>query len=201
MAKQLKKTSKKASSLKKRQHIDHHVQHRITLGAGIIVIAVLIGLVFTLFVIPKVHNDMRLARINEIYASIPVPENIYFNDESIFGDKRVYENDAGRSFSSSRSFVVAKTVNETAAELDAAIKNAGYKLLDKAYPGSTSKEYHYKTDRGEYIRLNVSSKLRGDAASNELLMNGKFSDAFFKIDPNAGPSRVILKVNLDDNNE
>lgn len=201
MAKQLKKTSRKASSLKKRQHVDHHVRHRITIGAGIIIIGVLIGLVLGLVIIPKIHNDTRLARINEIYKSIELPENTYFNEESVFGDKRPYEYDAGRSTSSYKRFVVAKTVNETMEILDKAVKDAGYIMFDEAYPGSTSKQYHYKTDRGEYIRLTVSSKLRDDAASNELLMNGDFSDAFFKIDPNAGPSRVTLKVNLDDNNE
>ena len=201
MAKQTKKTTKKASSLKTRQHVDHHIRHRVILGAGIIVIAVLAGLVLSLFIIPKIHNDARLSRINEIYSSISLPENAYFQDENIFGEKRPYEYDAGRSFSSYKTFVVAKTVNETMDILDKAVKDAGYTMFDEAYPGSTSKQYHYKTDRGEYIRLTVSSKLRDDAASNELLMNGEFSDAFFKIDPNAGPSRVTLKVNLDDNNE
>jgi len=200
----VKHTTKKASLSKKRQTVkqtDHHIRHRITIGVGIVIIAVLAGLVLSLSVIPKINNDIRLNRINEIYSSIRLPDNTYFNDETIFGDKRPYEYDAGRSTSSVKTFVVAKTVNETFSEIDAAIKAAGYTQFEEAYPGSTSKEFHYKTDRGEYIRLNVSSKLRGDAASNEILMSGKFSDEFFKIDPNAGPSRVTLKVNLDDNNE
>lgn len=201
MAKQKKKTTKKASSLKTRQHVDHHVRHRITIGAGLVVIAFLIGLVLTLVIIPKVLNDTRLNRINEIYASIPLPENRYFIEENVFGDKRPYPHAPEASSASMKTFVVAKTVNETMDELDKAVQGAGYTKFNEAYPGSTSKEYHYKTDRGEFIRLNVTSKLRGDAASNELLMNGEFSEAFFTIDPNAGPSRVTLKVNLDDNNE
>ena len=201
MAKQLKKPSKKASLSKKRQPVDHHIRHRITLGLGFIIIAVLVGLVLSLVILPKINNDTRLARINEIYASIQSPENTYFNSEQIFGDKRVYERDANRSYSSSKTFVVAKTVNETIEELDKSVKAAGYTFIAEAHPGSTSKQYQYKTDRGEYIRLTVSSKLRDDAASNELLMNREFSEGFYEIDPNAGPSRVILKVNLDDNNE
>lgn len=197
----VKHTKKSLKIVKKSKHLDHHIRHRITLGVGFVIIAVLIGLVLSLIVIPKVVNDTRLARINEIYASIPLPENTYFNDDTIFGDKRPYGYAPGRTFASGKSFVVAKTVNETTSELDATIRAAGYTFFEDAYPGSTSKEYHYKTDRGEYIRLNVSSKLRGDAASNEMLMNGKFSEDFFKIDPNVGPSRVTLKVNLDDNNE
>ena len=201
MAKQVKKTTKKASSLKTRQYVDHHIRHRITIGVGIVIIAVLFGLVLSLLVIPKINNDIRLNRINEIYSSIQLPQNTYFNDATVFGDKRPHDYDSDRSTASVKTFVVAKTVNDTFAEIDSAIKAAGYTQFEEAYPGSTSKEFHYKTDRGEYIRLNVTSKLRGDAASNEILMNGKFSDEFFKIDPNAGPSRVTLKVNLDDNNE
>jgi len=201
MAKQTKKTTKKASSLKTRQHVDHHIRHRITIGAGIVIIGVLVGLVLTLLIIPKIHNDMRLTRINEIYASIELPENRYFEEEYIFGDKRPYEYDTGRTSSSYKMFVIAKTVNETATILDKSIQDAGYVKFEEAYPGSTSKGYYYKSNRGEYIRLNVESKLRFDAATNERLMTGKFSDTFFKIDPNSGPSRVSLKVNLDDNNE
>ena len=196
-----KKSLKTIKNTKKQQQVDHHIRHRIILGAGFIIIAALIGLVLSLFIIPKITNDARLNRINEIYSSIDLPENMYFKTDDIFGDKRPYDYDAGRSTSSVKKFVVAKTVTETFDEIDAAIKAAGYTQFEEAYPGSTSKEFHYKTDRGEYIRLSVSSKLRNDAASNEILMNGKFSDDFFQIDPNAGPASVTLKVNLDDNNE
>lgn len=186
---------------KKQKQFDHHVRHRIILGAGVIVIAVLVALVLSLSVIPAIVNNARLNRINEIYSSIKTPENIYFEKEDVFGNKRPYDYDKSRTISSMKTFVVAKTVNETADYMDKAIKDAGYTFFEESYPGSTSKEYHYKTSRGEYIRLNVSSKLRDDAASNELLMNGDFSESFYKIDPNAGPATVILKVNLDDNNE
>jgi hypothetical protein len=190
-----------AKKLTKQQHQIHQKRHQIIVGLSIVVVAVLVGLIFALIVIPTIHNNARLHRINEIYSSIKLPANTYFNRDSIFGDKRPYSYDAGRSQASSKTFVVAKTVTETFNEIDAAIKAAGYTPFEEAYPGSTSKEYHYKTSKGEYIRLNVSSKLRNDAASNEILMNGKFDDAFYKLDPNAGPSSVILKVNLDDNNE
>lgn len=65
-------------------------------------------------------------RINEIYSSIKLPENTYFNKDTIFGDKRPYSYDADRSQASSKTFVVAKTVTETFNEIDAAIKAAGY---------------------------------------------------------------------------
>jgi hypothetical protein len=185
----------------KQQHHTRRKQHRALVGIVIVFLALVIGLILVLTVPPKINNDLRLRRINDIYSSITLPSNTYFNTENVFGDKRPYPGDKSRSFASQKTFVVAKTVTETFNEIDAAIKKAGYTYFEEAYPGSTSKEYHYKTSRGEYIRLNVSSKLRDDAASNEVLMNGKFDDAFFKIDPNAGPSTVVLKVNLDDNNE
>jgi hypothetical protein len=187
--------------LKRYKKLDAHARHNIILGFSAIFIAVLAGLVLMLTIIPKVTNDMRFNRINEIYSSINLPENTYFNREDIFADKRPYEYDTSRTMASSKSFVVARTVTDTAKIIDASIKDAGYTFFEESYPGSTSKEYHYKTKRGEYIRLNVSSKLRDDAASNEQLMSGGFSASFYKIDPNAGPASVTLKVNLDDNNE
>ena len=178
-----------------------HAKHKIIIGAGLIIIAVLAALVLSLSIIPKVTSDIRLNRINEIYSSIKLPDNTYFNQDKVFGDKRLYDYDESRSMASQKDFVVAKTVKETVALLDKSIKDAGYTFFEEAYPGSVSVQYHYKTDRGEYIRFTVSSKTRDDAFSNSFLMNGKYSDADFKIDPNVGPSNVTLRVNLDDNNE
>ena len=195
------KLKQPTKSTKNHQHIKHQKQHRNIIGLGIIIIAVLVGLTLTLTILPKIHNDARLNRINEIYSSITLPQITYLPINNIFGDKRPYDYDKSRSYSSQKKFVVAKTVAETFGDIDKAIKAAGYTQFEEPYPGSTSKEFHYKNSRGEYVRLNVSSKLRNDAAINDQLMNGKFTEAFFKIDPNAGPSTVTLKVNLDDNNE
>jgi hypothetical protein len=192
------KQSKKPT---KQQHLKHQKQHRTIIGLGIVVVAVLVGLILALTLLPTIKNDARLNRINEIYSSITLPQHTFLPTNNIFGDKRTYDYDKSRSYASQKKFVVAKTVAETFGEMDKAIKAAGYTQFEEAYPGSTIKEFHYKTSRGEFIRLNVSSKLRNDAALNDQLMNGKFTEDFFKIDPNAGPSTVILKVNLDDNNE
>jgi hypothetical protein len=185
-----------------KQDIAHHQKrHRIIMGLSIVVVAVLLGLIFSLIIIPRITNNIRLNRINEIYASITLPATVYNENDSVFGDKRVYPYDAGRSQSSQKVFVVGKTVKDTFNELDAAIKSAGYVAFEEPYPGSVFREEHYKSDRNEYIRLNVSSKLRDDAFQNSYWMTGKTSADVFKIDPNAGPSTVTLKVNLDDNNE
>lgn len=187
--------------LTQKQIAHHQKRHRIIVGLSIVVVAALVGLIFSLIIIPRVTNNLRLNRINEIYASITLPSPVYNENDTVFGNKRVYPYDSSRSQSSQKTFVVGKTVNDTFNELDAAIKAAGYVAFEEPYPGSVFREEHYKTDHNEYIRLNVSSKLRNDAFQNSLWMTGKINDDVFKIDPNAGPSTVILKVNLDDNNE
>jgi hypothetical protein len=199
-----KSSSKTKQPLKLTQiqaHAEHQRRHRMTLGVGIIIIAILLALVLVLVVVPHVRDTARLQRINQIYASIPLPSTVYDEKDTIFGEKRPYEWDAGRSYSSSKTFVVGKNVDETFALLDKEVRAAGFTFIGEPYPGSTSLQYHYKNDKGEYVRLDVSSKVRNDAFQNELWMKKDLSNEFFAIDPNAGPSMVTLKVNLDDNNE
>jgi len=190
---------------KKSQKTQQKTKKHLFFGIGIIVLAILVVVSVLIYFaglsIKSGGESERKQRIEAIYASIPVPEQAYFYEEDIFGDKRPYEHDAGRSTSSFKRFVLAKNVDETFAYFDTLIKDAGYKFHEDPYPGSVQLQRHYKSDKGEYIRLSVSSKLRDDAASSEILMKGEFSEDFFKIDPNAGPSRVTIKVNLDDNNE
>jgi len=193
-----KKTNKK--SLKKIQYRKEHY----IFGALILVIALAAISVLAYQAVQFLNTQQdrqRLERIEAIYSTIPTPEQTYFYEEDIFGDKRPYDYDSGRSKSSEKTFVVAARVDETFARFDTLIKDAGYTPIGDPYPGSLQPQRHYKTDKGEYIRLSVSSKLRDDAGSSEILMKGEFSEDFFKIDPNAGPSRVTIKVNLDDNNE
>jgi hypothetical protein len=187
--------------LSKQQLRTHQKQHRIIVGLSIVVVAALLGLSFALIVIPRTIDNIRLHRINEIYSSIKLPTNTHSETDMIFGDKRPYSYDTSRSQASEKTFVVGKSVTDTFNDLDSAIKVAGYTAFEEAYPGSVAKEEHYKTSRGEYIRLNVVSKFRNDAFQNSFLMIGKYSAEDFKIDPNVGPSTVTLKVNLDDNNE
>ena len=119
----------------------------------------------------------------------------------MFGEKKVYTYDKGRSYSSSKTYIHADTVNATVTELKKSIADAGFKYISEPYPGSTFKELHFKSDKGEYLRLNVSSKLRDDAIQNTALMKKELTDAVLGIDANAGPANVTIKVNLDDNNE
>lgn len=194
----VKKSSKKQQNI---IHKKHHVQRKRIIGASLVILGLILAIIVFLLTVPTLQNNARAQRLNEIFNSITIPEKNFFYEEDVFAEKRVYDYDQSRSYSSSKQFVVASKVDVTFAQMDKAITDAGYTYFEEPYPGSVQKQFHYKTDRGEYIRLSVSSKLRDDAGSNEILMTGELSDAFFAIDPNAGPSRVTLKVNLDDNNE
>jgi cell division protein YceG involved in septum cleavage len=142
----------------------------------------------------------REARIVSIYNSLGLQEAGYrMQSKDIFGDKRVYDWDSGRTQSSSEKFYSGRDVATTRTDLDKVIKSVGFKFIEKAYEGSTSEQWHYKSDKGEYIRLTVSSKQRDDAFIDAYLMGNM--DPVIDKDPNAAPSVIEIKVNLDDNNE
>ncbi len=145
----------------------------------------------------------REARIQEIYSTLNLSDDYQLTKQEVSGQKRVYEWDKSRSYSSVKEYVYAGTVSDTYAALDRSIKDAGYTVIGDPYPGSVAKQTHYKSSRGEYIRLTVDSKPRNDAFFNFTRMNpGKdFPQSLFDLDPNAGPAEVTIKVNLDDNNE
>jgi hypothetical protein len=76
------------------------------------------------------------------------------------------------------------------------IEAAGFRYFEEPYPGSAFTELHFRSSKNEYIRLNVSSKPYDDAT-----MGKNIGVAALSLDRNAAPSNVIIKVNLDDNNE
>jgi len=172
---------------------------------GIFLVAVSTAVVIALLAAHHIAGNQRTARlerINDIYASINLDGKEYIvTDKNVFGDKRPYEYDSSRSYSSAIEYLHADTVSSTFAELDAKIKAAGFSFVDEPYPGAAQKQYHYKSADGEYVRLSVSSKPYNDAWQNAMLMTGKAPKNLDTIDKNAGPAAVTLKVNLDDNNE
>jgi len=196
-AKTSKKTVKKAPRLTWRFYV-------VTIGIFVISVATVIVIGYlTASVVEKHTAQDRLAKINDIYASLNLNDEAYPVERSdVFGDKRVYDWDKGRSRSSEVDYVHADTVSNTVAELDAKIKAAGFTFIDEPYPGAVSVQYHYKSAEGEYVRLTVYSKPYQDALRNSLIMEGvKAEDTVKGMDKNAGPAYVIVKVNLDDNNE
>jgi hypothetical protein len=173
----------------------------VTIGIFLVSVAAVVVLaLFTAQAFIRHQEQARLDRINAIYASLNLDDSYILSDSMVFGDKRVYEWDDSRTYSSRKEYIKADTVSNTVAELDAKIKAAGFGFIDEPYPGTVSTQYHYKSPNGEYVRLTVASKPYWDATSNAALMNQSL-DNFSSMDTNAGPSKVTIKVNLDDNNE
>lgn len=163
-------------------------------------IALIVGLVLTLVftqLIPYSNNSARKQRILDIYSSLNLGDNYILQGCDIFGDKRIYSWDSGRSYSSSCTYIRAANVDTTIAELKKVNADAGYVLFDEPYGGG---QQHFKTAKNEYIRVGVTSKSRDDAYQNASLM-GQSTEAAANMDMNSGPSSVTIKVNLDDNNE
>lgn len=202
-------TSKKSSSTTKAKNAKSTARpwswRFSVLTIGIYTIAVVTVVLAAFFISNKVtaqQNDARLSKIQGIYSSLSIGDSYEVTKVNVFGDKRVYVYDKGRSFSSEIDYLHADTVSNTVADLDGKIKSAGFSFVDEPYPGSGSTQYHYKSAKGEYIRLTVSSKPYDDAYTNALLMDKDSVGALYQtFDKNAGPSNVIIKVNLDDNNE
>ncbi|MGV9002030.1 MAG: hypothetical protein ACOH18_03715 [Candidatus Saccharimonadaceae bacterium] len=174
----------------------------VTIGIFLVAVATIIVLAYlTAGMVARQNNQARLDRISAIYTSLNIGEDYNVEKTSVFGDKRIYEWDKSRSYSSEIDYVHGNTVSNTVADLDSKVKAAGFTFIDEPYPGSTSVQYHYKSNKGEYIRLSVSSKPYEDAWRNATAMGQEMPSNLDAIDKNAGPAQVVIKVNLDDNNE
>ena len=174
---------------------------------GIFIIAVSTVVVIALLAAHLVGNQQakaRLDKIQAVYSSLELNNDEYpVVDANVFGAKKTYEWDKNRTYSSSMQYVHGDTVTNTFNELDAKIREAGFKFIDEPYPGTVSKQYHYKSEKGEYIRLTVSSKLYDDAVFNASLLNQSVPSTVDQAGEilNQSPANVTIKVNLDDNNE
>jgi hypothetical protein len=186
----------------------HGQSRRAALIAGGVIVLVLAGVAGLHFIVlnrPIYHTptmsqsqiDERKARILAIYDSLNLGSDYQMASEDVFGEKRVYAWDQGRTFSSSRSYVRAADVEATVAELRPRIEQAGFTYIGEPYPGSVDEQLHFRSAKGEYIRLTVSSKPRDDAVR---AAHGKDLD-YGSLPTHEGPSNVLIKVNLDDNNE
>jgi hypothetical protein len=187
-----------AKKTKKKPTLNRHIVMTLV---GIVLVVALLAIFAIFYALPTVYNQQRLERINAIYKSLGLSSDYVVQSQNVFGDKRVYSWDKSRTFSSSETFVRSANVDTTVAELKKDIAKTDFTFYQEPYPGSADWQYIYKSPKNEYLRVTVSSKLRDDAFFNDYHMNGKFSDATFAISPNAGPSNVTIKVNLDDNNE
>lgn len=199
-----KKSTKATPTSKKRAKAAPPTWRFFAVSIGIFLVAVATVIVIALFAshyfVTNI-NQARLDRINNIYTSLRLDDTYTVEKTNVFGDKRVYSYDKGRSFSSEIDYIRGDTVSNTVAQLDAKIKAAGFMFFDEPYPGTPEIQYHYKSSNGEYIRLTVASKPYLDAQLNASIMKQDTAAATRSLNKNAGPTRIIIKVNLDDNNE
>src|SRR5690606_37872647 len=94
-------------------------------------------------------NQQRYDRISSIYDSLKIGDDYFVQSREVFGDKRIYEWDKGRTYSSKIEYIHGDTVSNTVADVDAKIKAAGFTFFDEPYPGSRfSTQYHYKSKDG-----------------------------------------------------
>lgn len=171
---------------------------RFLLISAILILAILTSVI--LFIIPSTNNNIRRNRILSIYNSLNLDEQKYIiKSGSIFGEKKVYEWDSGRSQSSRIDYVRSANVDDTVKELKQAISKTNFTFYEEPYPGSADFMYIYKSPNNEYLRVSASSKPRTDDFYNRYQMGLSMDN--LSNDMNIGPSNVQIKVNLDDNNE
>ena len=139
----------------------------------------------------------RRQRIIAIYNSLNLPNTYTLVDENIFGDKRQYSWDKGRTMASSRLYTHGVAPGPTFGELVQLVDAAGFTFVDEPYPNAIDKEMHFKDAQGEYLRLKVSSKPRDDA----LRAAGPNGNLAGVPDGMGGPSNVMIEINLNDNND
>jgi hypothetical protein len=141
-------------------------------------------------------NQVRYDRISAIYTSFNLGDSYRIATSNVFGDKRVYDWDSSRTYSSSVEYGHNDTVLNTYADLKRKIVAAGFSYLQTEYVGSISQLDEYKNSDGEYVRVSV---VTSDVHAVDLYGTpSKIADV---ADTNAAPSYVVIKVNLDDNNE
>lgn len=165
-----------------------------------IILAAALAISLHFIITNVIPNSARKDRIEAIYSSLNLGSEYTLTSANVFGEKRVYSWDNGRTYSSEKDYVRDSTVDATATDLKNKVEKAGFTFLEEPYAGSTFIQYHFKSDKNEYVRITVSSKPRDDAFRKDGSDPGP-SEATLALDPNAGPSTVVVKVNLDDNNE
>jgi len=144
-------------------------------------------------------NTERLNQINGIYHSLNLDESYRPARSDVFGDKRVYDWDKNRSYSSVVEYAHNDSPANTRIALTKKIEATGFKKVGSAYEGSIAVQDHFKNDKGQYVRLTVTNKIIQD----EMIYGPAFTDLGnpARMDTTTAPSYVTIKVNLDDNNE
>lgn len=200
-----KKTSVKKGAVKARPLTGRF--YVVTIGIFVVAVTtvVVIGLLAS-SVIAKSTAKERLSQIKGVYKSLQLENSdgprVIALESDVFGDKRVHSWDTSRTVASSKQYLYGDTVSNTTAALDAKIKAAGFDFIkDDSSANGVFVRYEYRSADNGYLRLTVVSEQFLDTSQNEVAMGRSAVPALEKLDTNAGPARVTVKVNLDANND
>lgn len=195
----------KKKTQKRTKHISHNKTH-ILLRKSLAMYAAIIFVAFILvslsaFTIVETYrasvNYDRESRIYAIYNDLNLDSSYKNVSTDIFGDKRVYEWDESRSYSS--SVVLARNADRSAtfADLKAKIEAEGFTQIEGPDYGDLARQDHYMSEDGEYIRVSIETKATYDSYLFDAATPAAGSNAALE----DGPVYITIKVNLDDNNE
>ena len=195
---------KKSSRTNKVKHVSvsptHIMIKRSILGYAVLVFFLFATVTMSWYLVDRMiasrTSQTRVDRISAIYTSFNLGDSYRGASSNVFGDKRVYDWDKSRTYSSSIEYGHNDTVSNTYADLKKKVEAAGFKYFQTEYEGSIAQITEFKSDNGEYVRVSVeSSEVR------DMTTYGTPTSVTDIIDTNAAPSYVTIKVNLDDNNE
>lgn len=195
---------KKSSRTNKVKHVSlsptHIMIKRSILGYAVLVFFLFATVTMSWYLVDRMiasrTSQTRVDRISAIYTSFNLGDSYRAAASNVFGDKRVYDWDKGRTYSSSVEYGHNDTVSNTYSDLKKKIEAAGFKYFQTEYAGSIAQIDEYKSDAGEYVRVRVES-----SDVRDMTTYGTPTSVDDILDTNAAPSYVTIKVNLDDNNE
>lgn len=143
-------------------------------------------------------HQLRYNEIVKIYRNLNLDDSYRVASSNIFGDKRNYEYDKGRSYASSMEYGRNATLTDTVNDLRSKAEKAGFSYVQTEYEGSVSPVHQYKNSRGHWLRIQVEPSVNHDDAVYGT-KNFKF-ESTEQVQP-MSPVYVTIKVNLDNNNE
>ncbi len=153
------------------------------------------GLLAYSYIYPIIDGTIRRDRF------VSIVKNLNFNEEDyVLQSEHMLGGITNPDWTTKNSyyamqFVRNVNVDQTISEIKQIARDAGLEYLGEPYPGGSTHSYDYKTPKGEYVRIFVSSRPRDDEFYNRHNMSLSIID--IDIDPNLGPTNVIVNVNLD----
>lgn len=167
-----------------------------------LIIALALALVVTLsmltyFIVYTQSYNIRKDRILSILSSLNIDDKKCFNrGEFMRGSSSMMNWMETQGTVYTKSYSCADKVDVTTAYIKDLATKAGLVYVGEPYPGGAAGTYDYRTDKYEYIRIYISSKVRDDVFYNRFHMGlelGEDTDTL----TNEGPANVMIVINLD----